>query len=36
MKVMNPLASPRAGKVVRILVRDGQPVEFGEPLLVIE
>ena len=36
MKVMNPLASPRAGKVVRIMVRDGQPVEFGEPLLVVE
>ena len=36
MKVMNPLASPRAGTVTRILVSDGQPVEFGEPLLVIE
>jgi acetyl-CoA carboxylase biotin carboxyl carrier protein len=36
MKVMNPLASPRAGKVTRIMVTDGQPVEFGEPLLVIE
>ncbi|HEY5597883.1 MAG TPA: acetyl-CoA carboxylase biotin carboxyl carrier protein [Kiloniellales bacterium] len=36
MKVMNPLASPRAGKVVRIFITDGQPVEFGEPLLVIE
>lgn len=36
MKVMNPLSSPRAGKVVRVMVRDGQPVEFGEPLLVIE
>ena len=36
MKVMNPLASPRAGKVTRIMVIDGQPVEFGEPLLVIE
>jgi acetyl-CoA carboxylase biotin carboxyl carrier protein len=36
MKVMNPLSSPRAGKVVRIMVRDGQPVEFGEPLLVVE
>jgi acetyl-CoA carboxylase biotin carboxyl carrier protein len=36
MKVMNPLASPRAGTVTRILVGDGQPVEFGEPLLVIE
>lgn len=36
MKVMNPLASPRAGKVTRIFVRDGQPVEYGEPLLVVE
>ena len=33
---MNPLASPRAGKVTQILINDGQPVEFGEPLLVIE
>ncbi len=36
MKVMNPLASPRAGTVTRILVSDGQPVEFGEPLLIVE
>jgi acetyl-CoA carboxylase biotin carboxyl carrier protein len=36
MKVMNPLASPQAGTVTRILVSDGQPVEFGEPLLIIE
>ena len=36
MKVMNPLASPRAGTVTRILVGDGQPVEFGELLLIIE
>ena len=36
MKVMNPLTSPRAGKVTRIFVSDGQPVEFGEPLIVIE
>ena len=35
MKVMNPLASPHAGTVTRVLVSDGQPVEFGEPLLVI-
>ncbi len=35
MKVMNPLASPRAGTVTRILVNEGQPVEFGEPLLII-
>jgi acetyl-CoA carboxylase biotin carboxyl carrier protein len=36
MKVMNPLASPRGGKVTQILISDGEPVEFGEPLLVIE
>jgi acetyl-CoA carboxylase biotin carboxyl carrier protein len=36
MKVMNPLASPRAGTVTRFLVSDGQPVEFGEPLLIVE
>ncbi len=36
MKVMNPLASPRAGRVTQILINDGQPVEFGEPLLLIE
>ncbi len=35
MKVMNPLASPRAGTVTQILVSDGQPVEFGEPLLIV-
>ncbi len=36
MKVMNPLASPHAGTVTRILITDGQPVEFGEPLLIVE
>lgn len=36
MKVMNQIPSPRAGKVARILIRDGQPVEYGEPLLVID
>jgi acetyl-CoA carboxylase biotin carboxyl carrier protein len=36
MKVMNPLVAPKAGVVSQILVRDGQPVEFGEPLVVIE
>lgn len=36
MKVMNPIPSPRAGTVTRILIQDGQPVEFGEPLMVIE
>jgi acetyl-CoA carboxylase biotin carboxyl carrier protein len=36
MKVMNPIPSPRAGTVKRILIQDAQPVEFGEPLMVIE
>ena len=36
MKVFNPIEAPRAGKVVRILVSNGTPVEFAEPLLVIE
>jgi acetyl-CoA carboxylase biotin carboxyl carrier protein len=36
MKVMNPLPAPRAGTVTQILSSDGQPVEFGEPLLVLE
>jgi acetyl-CoA carboxylase biotin carboxyl carrier protein len=36
MKVMNQIQAPRAGKVVRILVADGAPVEYGQPLLVLE
>ena len=36
MKTFNPIRAPRGGKVVRILVADGQPVEFGEPLVIIE
>ena len=36
MKTMNQIPAPRSGKVVRILVEDGQPVEYGEPLLIIE
>ena len=36
MKTMNQIPAPRAGKVIRILVEDGQPVEYGEPLLIIE
>ena len=36
MKTMNPIPAPKGGKVVEILVEDGQPVEFGEPLVVIE
>jgi acetyl-CoA carboxylase biotin carboxyl carrier protein len=36
MKTFNPIPAPRAGKVTQILVDDGQPVEFGEALLVLE
>lgn len=36
MKTMNPIPAPKAGKVLQILVDDAQPVEFGEPLVVIE
>jgi len=36
MKVMNPIISPKAGKVTQILVGDSQPVEFDQPLVVIE
>jgi acetyl-CoA carboxylase biotin carboxyl carrier protein len=36
MKTMNQIPSPRAGKVTEILFEDMQPVEFGEPLVVIE
>ena len=36
MKTMNHIPAPKAGTVTQILVEDGQPVEFGEPLLVIE
>jgi acetyl-CoA carboxylase biotin carboxyl carrier protein len=36
MKTMNPIPAPRAGKIVEILVEDAQPVEFGEPLAIIE
>jgi acetyl-CoA carboxylase biotin carboxyl carrier protein len=36
MKTMNQIPAPRAGAVVQILFEDGQPVEFGEPLVIIE
>jgi acetyl-CoA carboxylase biotin carboxyl carrier protein len=35
MKVMNPIPAPEAGTVEAVLISDGQPVEFGEPLMVI-
>lgn len=36
MKTMNPIRAPRAGKVSRILIENGAPVEYGEVLLIIE
>jgi acetyl-CoA carboxylase biotin carboxyl carrier protein len=36
MKHMNEVGAPRAGTVVEILVEDGQPVEYGQPLMIIE
>lgn len=36
MKTMNQIPAPRSGTVTRILIEDGQPVEFGEPLMIIE
>lgn len=36
MKTMNQIPAPKSGTVKEILVEDGQPVEFGEPLLIIE
>lgn len=35
MKTMNQIAAPRSGKVTDILVTDGHPVEYGEPMIVI-
>lgn len=36
MKTFNPIRATRGGKLIRLLVTDGQPVEFGEPLAIIE
>ena len=36
MKTMNQIPAPRAGTVIQILFEDGQPVEFGQPLIIIE
>jgi acetyl-CoA carboxylase biotin carboxyl carrier protein len=36
MKTMNQIPAPRGGTVTQILIEDGQPVEFGEPLMIIE
>ena len=36
MKTMNQIPAPRSGTVTQILVEDGRPVEFGEPLMIVE
>ncbi len=36
MKTMNPIPSPRAGTVRRIVIKDGSPVEYGQVLLIVE
>ena len=36
MKTMNQIPAPRPGTVIQILVDDGQPVEYGQPLMIIE
>ena len=36
MKTMNQIPAPRSGTVTKILIEDAQPVEFGEPLMIIE
>ena len=36
MKTMNHIPAPKAGTVTQVLIENGQPVEFGEPLVVVE
>jgi acetyl-CoA carboxylase biotin carboxyl carrier protein len=36
MKVMNPIKSPRAGTVGQVLVKNAEPVEYGQPLIVVD
>jgi len=36
MKVMNPIKAPKSGTVTQLLIENGQPVEFGDVLVVIE
>ena len=36
MKTFNPIRAPRSGRIVRIVVATGAPVEYGEPLVIIE
>ena len=36
MKTFNPVKAPKGGKVTKILVAGGDPVEYGEPLIIVE
>ncbi len=36
MKVMNPVTAPRAGRILRVLVENGAPVEYGAALMILE
>jgi acetyl-CoA carboxylase biotin carboxyl carrier protein len=36
MKVMNPIKSPRAGTIGQVLVKNAEPVEYGQPLIVVD
>jgi biotin carboxyl carrier protein len=36
MKMMNEIESPAAGRVIRILAENGNPIEYGQPLMIIE
>jgi acetyl-CoA carboxylase biotin carboxyl carrier protein len=36
MKTMNPIPAPKAGRVKEILFADGEPIEFGQPLVIVE
>jgi acetyl-CoA carboxylase biotin carboxyl carrier protein len=36
MKILNQIESDKAGKITKILVENGQPVEFDQPLFIIE
>ncbi len=36
MKMMNPIAAPRSGKIAQVLVSNGAPVEYGEVLVIID
>jgi len=36
MKTFNPIKAPKAGTVAQVLIENGQPVEFGQPLMIVE